>query len=399
MPSSLHWLDHDPGERERVQRILALFREKDSRDELGLGAIRDAIADLLFPGTSTIQTRLRYMLFVAWMYQRYEQDRVSSRDVAARGRNFELALIRPLLETDKRGAGVFGRMAGGRLQRLPSSVYWAGLGAWGIRRMPHSVDEYHRSLDQTYLRRRAQRRADDGELLHDATTATWHAKLPSPPPEFPLKADFELRPEDADFLSHCIVTSAPNSLLAWLVQHRKPADVRFPWEHPNVGDFTADHQALLHHARLVSETTHGAARLYNLLLARKKEDQALVETHGRELLAWVDTPIRGLHDWDLADLWRRLTLTNHVVAPATQLFVERWVRLVRAGLHDAKVMLEASDLVQQREMRLKSARSRFRNQRALDQWGGFAGLDRLAFRWDTASTFLADLHAGFAAKE
>jgi hypothetical protein len=67
MTSRLTWIDHDSQARERSLRILALFREKESRDELGIGGIRDAIADRLFPGTSTIQTRLRYMLFVPWV--------------------------------------------------------------------------------------------------------------------------------------------------------------------------------------------------------------------------------------------------------------------------------------------------------------------------------------------
>ena len=43
-----------------------------SRDELGLGAVRDSIADHLFPGTSTIQTRLRYMLFIPWLFRTLE---------------------------------------------------------------------------------------------------------------------------------------------------------------------------------------------------------------------------------------------------------------------------------------------------------------------------------------
>ena len=52
--------------RPRTLHILLLFQEKDSREELGLVAIRDSFADSLFPGTSTIQTRLRYMFFVPW---------------------------------------------------------------------------------------------------------------------------------------------------------------------------------------------------------------------------------------------------------------------------------------------------------------------------------------------
>ena len=64
--SSLAWIDFDEAERQRAQRIMSLFQERESRDELGLGGIRDSIADHLFPGTSTIQTRLRYMLFIPW---------------------------------------------------------------------------------------------------------------------------------------------------------------------------------------------------------------------------------------------------------------------------------------------------------------------------------------------
>ena len=44
---------------ERTLRILSLFQEKESRDELGFGSVRDCFADQLFPGTSAIQTRLR----------------------------------------------------------------------------------------------------------------------------------------------------------------------------------------------------------------------------------------------------------------------------------------------------------------------------------------------------
>lgn len=67
MNSAIGWIDFDEAERDRAQRLMDLFREQDSRDELGLGAIRDSIADHLFPGTSTIQTRLRYVLFIPWV--------------------------------------------------------------------------------------------------------------------------------------------------------------------------------------------------------------------------------------------------------------------------------------------------------------------------------------------
>lgn len=72
--SRMSWLDHDSEARERNMRVLAMLGERDRRDELGLGSIREDLAELLFPGTSTIQTRLRYMFFVPWVYQEVESE-------------------------------------------------------------------------------------------------------------------------------------------------------------------------------------------------------------------------------------------------------------------------------------------------------------------------------------
>lgn len=55
MASSLSWLDCSEHERRQILDIVELFEERDTRDELGIGTVRDAFAELLFPGTSTIQ--------------------------------------------------------------------------------------------------------------------------------------------------------------------------------------------------------------------------------------------------------------------------------------------------------------------------------------------------------
>jgi hypothetical protein len=58
------WVDFAEEDRREMAEVISLFRERDTRDELGIGVIRDALADLMFPGTSTIQTRARYFLFI-----------------------------------------------------------------------------------------------------------------------------------------------------------------------------------------------------------------------------------------------------------------------------------------------------------------------------------------------
>ena len=79
MMSAFVWLDYSRRrERRKMLDVVDLFREHDTRDELGIGSVRDAFADMLFPGTSTIMTRARYFLLVAWTYQRLEKLRVRS---------------------------------------------------------------------------------------------------------------------------------------------------------------------------------------------------------------------------------------------------------------------------------------------------------------------------------
>jgi hypothetical protein len=59
MSSMFTWVDFAEDDRRKMADVIALFAEKDTRDELGLGGVRDTFADLLFPATSTIQTRAR----------------------------------------------------------------------------------------------------------------------------------------------------------------------------------------------------------------------------------------------------------------------------------------------------------------------------------------------------
>ena len=72
MQPTLTWVDLTASDRDRMRRVLDLFNEKGTLDEMGLGSLRDTVSDALFPGTSYIQTRLRYVLFVPWIYQRLE---------------------------------------------------------------------------------------------------------------------------------------------------------------------------------------------------------------------------------------------------------------------------------------------------------------------------------------
>ena len=72
-PGVLAWLDYSQADQRRAREIVAMFSQRESRDELGLGGIRDALSETLFPGTSVVLTRARYFLFVPWLFREGER--------------------------------------------------------------------------------------------------------------------------------------------------------------------------------------------------------------------------------------------------------------------------------------------------------------------------------------
>ena len=397
MPSTLTWIDHDPTARDRALRILSLFQEKESRDELGLGAIRDSFADTLFPGTSTIQTRLRYMLFVPWVYRELERKRIAPPHFAIKARQMEMALVEPLLENEDQ-AGIFGRVAGKALKRLPSSVYWNGLGVWGIRLVSCSQDEYHRYIDEVYRRRDSIRGRYEEDDFTESETLTWHPRLPEPPDGFPDKIEglsFNLEPDEASFLLDRILKSQEESLLAHLALNCKPVECDFPWQHPDGEGFSKEHKDILNYAEFFSTIMHGAAFLYNLMLAELAGRKKLQEEHRDNLVEWKARLLNcQRRDLPLEGLWELIIGRGHTITRRTKEFVTVWVRRVRATGGDVANDVECRNLVSSRERQLKGVRSRFTNSRARDQWKGYAGVGQMAYRWPNVKRLLADLHAG-----
>ena len=342
------------------------------------------------------------MLFVPWIYKRLEEKQVPPQEFAAQAEKMERSLTKPLIESDDQ-SGVFGRTAGNELKRLPSSVYWSGLGSWGIRKLDLTQDQYHRQIGLIYKKRtedkdsRKESRShkDDEDRAPEARTMTWHPRLPEAPKDFPDKVDFLLTRGEADFLLERITRSHADSLLAHLAVHCTLADVDAPWVHPDWATFRPEHKKLLDHARIFSDTMHGGALLYNLQLTEIKRLPEKVEAYRSMIINWADGIDTGiLERWDLKDLWASTIGHGHTITPATRKFVEAWVETVIDRHGKIADDGHARQLIETRERLLKGARSRFANRNALDQWGGQSGTRRLVYRWPNAKVFLKDLNQG-----
>ena len=389
--SSLAWIDFDEAERQRAQRIMALFQERETRDELGLGGIRDSIADHLFPGTSTIQTRLRYMLFIPWLFQMLEESTAGSDQLAIEARALENRLANAL-KAGGESNGIIGRDAGADLQRLPSSVYWAGLGTWGIRLFTGSTDNLFSSLRHLRNRSRLVRESEDVTAEAQAFQI-WSPSLPCQPRDLLGTVRFRLTSDEAAFIIERLVSAQPRSLLTFLARSGSgSADCANIWEHPHLADFPNETRTLVGHSEMFSSVMHGAALLYNLLLSKLREKPDWIEKYESRLEEWREgQDMPAIRAWPLDAFWQDIDHPAHRIRPAAKRFVTEWVTLVRTGDVGEGGLTSAAYMVQTREHRLKTSQSRFANRAVRDRWTGASGVEPLSFRWAQARSHLRDL--------
>ncbi|PDT39364.1 MULTISPECIES: DUF6361 family protein [Sinorhizobium] len=383
--SYLAWIDFDPEERRRAQTLIDLFKQPEARDELGLGTVRDGLADLLFPGTSTIQTRLRYMLFIPWTYCEAQSRKATQAERTNIARDLEFRLSEALLRGNET-TGVIGRDAGRDLKRLASSVYWAGLNTLGIRTMMGS--------QATFL-------SYGPESLKDHDLKLWSSSLPKAPEDLFEQATFALTLKEADFLRDRIASNAKPSLLNELARTGKPFSQDWPWQ---VGESTISkfNRSLLRHAERFSGVMYGASLLYNLLLALRAAERpnakkhadasALMEHYRSRLDDWrTKLEFLDLDSWDLDDLFSLIGTTSHSLTKASRDFIRGWASIARSGAKHLETDSSAIELLKHRERDLKRLKARLLHDAPLERWSGASGDARLDFRWGISRNYLGEL--------
>lgn len=402
MASTFTWLDFSDHERRQMLDVIQLFGERTTRDELGLGSVRDSFADQLFPGTSTIQTRARYFLFIPWIYCIIEEKRAPSASVSPRLRKLETEVMQALIKAGEE-TGLVGRRAKEKVERLPSSIYWQGLARWGIRLFPNSQDEYHRSLDIFYLQRHNRRPSRDefeGESALAGNGWNWHPGLPLRPEGFPDQATFSLTFQEAEYLRERILSRCPESLLAHVLRERlEVEDAEFAWDLKELPPELSD---LLAHGQNVSEVMHGAQILYNLMLAERRGEVERIDGYADLFDSWaarIGERQFTLQSWNRVGFWRHARRANARIPRRCEEFVDRWIDLVQDAPTVSALRKDAAvrGMVQDREVQLKRGLSRLTSPRALELWSGGSGLRQLDLRWTAAKRILSDILSGLDA--
>lgn len=399
--STFGWLDSSEHERRAVLELVSALNEPGTLDELGIGSIRDTIADTLFPGTSTIQTRARYFLFMPWVLQMVEAS--STRRPEERARQLQLQLCDALDKAHGPNAGVIGREAGAALQRWPLSIYWLGLARWGIRRHSVSIPSYFAMQRQpsAWLLVGKALAEDQVEGSRDETADSFRgnwAAVPPPPTDFPSGVSFTLTAEEGRFLRERVVLTHPQTYLAHLLQTsdaEESSAAIYPWDHAAEQTASASVRSWLHDAHLFSLVHQGGTLLYDLMLAEALEDEASISEFSDGLAVWAEAMGAARPDlerWDRASMWERMLIANPRLRSRTREFADHWFTIAAGApgsvLQDRR---EARTLIREREHALKGPRARLTYAEARDRRRGYPTTARLQFRWPQARQIIADI--------
>jgi hypothetical protein len=405
MASSIIWLDFSDDQQRKVNEALRNFETKDTVDDLGLGSVRDAISNALFPGTSVLQTRARYLLFIPWIFQ--EAFKKSPKQLVDKAYDLERNLIIALLNSEDVD-GVIGREKGKDLKTLPSSIYWSALQMFGIFQIKGAtIRQFGR------IAARSRENIDyEGEFL--GNDEKFWTEMPNPPEGFGKfqSADMSLTVEEAGWLCERILsvqqrTGLP-SLLSELVALLQNGDGTF-LEYSNLWDIELSDDAdfriqnLVRHSQFFSLLAEGISLLYNSMLIdalkAKGREFSFADDYSERLKVWEGAAIAlKLDDWcsNIEIFWSCLNSLNVYPSEKSKYFVAQIAkRIEEEGLDGFSSNRKVKDLIFLREKEHKKYQARLHNSGRLFSYRGEAGTRTLNFRWPVVRRILGDVASAY----
>jgi len=410
--SALGWVDFSSEHREKVKSVIDLLSTPGVIDELGIGAIRDAFSDSLFPGLSTTQTRATYFLSVPRIFKDYEKLPTSKRlkkklseYLNEHENQCMLAMVNN--HQDDRQNGIIGESFAnkqGEVQRKPSSVYWSGIRQFGLIKTTLSLEAFSRRF------------ANPDQPLLDLVQGSDKTKGDDPDASEQINATINgssyqdnwiedlrvyLSKDEASFLSRQIEARVPNSLLGQILLdpavRRAFLDLSGNWsfsefaeEAPFLHKFPKDLQRIIHAARDFWHLMYGAHIRYNCLLQARhgtKDRQAEFDRLWNDWIGGLDS--FQWDRWETDFLWKLTESHNSRVHEYTVHFVKSWIEGVRAR---ADISL-LDKLVERQERSNKKSRARL-HPSANESVSDWVGIRDLNYRLNVARLIVNDIDHG-----
>ena len=380
----------------RKNKVLQMVRDQTAIDELGFGRIRDAFANMMFPGMSTLQRRAKYFAVMPSLYyQATKKSYNSVQDVRAQIVKWEIRLTDMLVKgagnDELKKTGITGRSMLEAAKNDPAKfvkydptyIYMNGLRTFGM--IKGDIDIYRLIFERSQQMGQVKpkyRASEEGEMSdsEDLSGLTQFFSVSGEEYDFESgdMLPLELTKREADYMKNHITNSmkSMDSLLAYIL--RNNTDV-LP-EYDSLGniwqdmpeDFT-DFMKQYKMGQCFSHLAYVVQLRFNHIMAMFNEQ----EEEANDLQARIEE-ILDLYPSDFTHqaIDDMLFFIRNRVTEATVItFCKRAVRLIEKRAWD-----DLDDLIVAREKAVKPGRNKLRNPKYKGEERGWPSM--LSFRWN-----------------
>lgn len=209
----------------RAGKVLKMLQGQGAIDELGLGRIRDAFSNSMFPGLSVLQTRAKYFVMLPALYAHLERKRIANaREARSLVREYEIKLTDRLLRSSGLEAGgIIGAESLRKREQYvkydPTYVYISGMETYGLVKTSGNI---YAMLAERSAARQGLPEHVRGPEAEDSDDLDGMSQIfLTPAVDYTFESSGELfitlSPAEARFLKERIVRAVPDSLLAELL--------------------------------------------------------------------------------------------------------------------------------------------------------------------------------------
>ncbi|MFC2109335.1 DUF6361 family protein [Bacteroidota bacterium] len=402
MAASFGWIDFSDEQRDRVNAVIDMLSAGGTIDELGVGSVRDALGDWMFPGVSTIQTRPKYFIILTEILQNYirkniKKEKIKNLDDYLTNEENRIMHLLAKNHDYKEGDGVIGikvAKENGELARKASFIYWNGLRIHGFINTHLSRTQYVKEYDVSALGNDVSDEELSSHFDHNFEIKGHQLNVINED----MKLDLNM--EQAKFIKDQLLdTTHPQkqnyNLLTQLLKDRKREEIVLSAANfreaaellLEVEDLPSETKAILRIALDFDLLMNGAHIRYNIQL-HKKAGTNNYDDLWQEWLLKLETSRFNIERLDFNYVFSEIATG---VDTQTQRFMKSWQEEILKANRNEIVL---DKLVYNQEISKKGNKAKLiLKDGEYQSWVGISGLE---YRFNIVKNIIKDLQAAYA---
>jgi hypothetical protein len=374
-------------ELSKVVQVLKMTSESVALDELGIGRLRDAFADLMFPGISTLQKHMKYFSLMPQLYKKATEKRYNRlSEVKDEIIRLERIMTKTLSDNSPGASGITGsdminRKTNNYVKYDPAYIYNSGLQTFEILKSPQLYELIYSSSKAIHASPQ-KLETDEEDIDNDAMEYEGlyqFCAFPAVDYDFTQECDIDLTPEDAAFITQHILNAkaCKGTLLRFLVEHPNiPLTNKFPGVPSQ--ELPQDLALIQNLAKRFAQFVYIIHLRYNWIYSGYT-DKEILDRFEEKLKAFMES------DTDIDEILDAVTIKEN----SSKRFCRNIAEYIKS--EDLKGL---DDCIINRERHVKGSRRKIGNPSYVYDKKNRIHDYELSFRWETVYQFIEELRKG-----